>query len=156
MRHSCFNGVLERRKKVLKLADGARGAGRFFVFCFPVGVVGWRRLWRLSRAQCTFFFVQGGSNIIKARRTCRYDHPVAFGCHRGVDPKVGFRVNFICERLTVRLTAPPDPWLNWIGINADVWWCGEISRLCTPTSRLKVPLGIGEERHQKGGWSSGR
>ena len=73
-------------------------AGRFF----PVKMgVGWRRLWRLSRARCTFFFVQGGPNIINARRTCRYDHPLTFGCRRGVDPKVWFRVNFICERLNV-------------------------------------------------------
>ena len=114
----------------------------------------WRRLWRLSRARCAIVFAQGGSNIIKARRTCRYDHPVAFGCHRGVDPKVGFEVYFICERLNVRLTAPRDPGRHGVGIRADVSWGREISRLCTPTRRLKVPLGIGEERHQKGGWST--
>ena len=48
-----------------------------------------RRLWRLSRARCTFFFVQGGSNIINVRRTCRYNHPATFGCRRGGRPKGG-------------------------------------------------------------------
>ena len=54
----------------------------------------------------------------------------------------------------MRLTAPRDPGLHWVGIRADVSWGREISRLCTPTRRLKVPLGIGEERHQKGEWST--
>ena len=35
-------------------------------------------------------------------------HPAAFGCHRGVDPKVGFRVNFICESLNERFKILPD------------------------------------------------
>ena len=90
--------ISKRAFTVADLENVGSWAGRFF----PVKMgVGWRRLWRLSRARCTFFFVQGGSNIIKAQRACRYDHPVAFGCRRGVDPKVGFEVYFICERLNV-------------------------------------------------------
>ena len=122
---------------------------------FPVKMgVGWRRLWRLLRARCAFFFAQGGSNIIEARRTCRYDHPVAFGCHRGVDPKVGFEVYFICERLNVWFPIQGDMQHPCVHINTSVPLYELLLRSCTPTRRLKVPLGIGEERHQKGGWST--
>ena len=102
-------------------------------------------------------FDQGGSNIVNAQRTCRYDHPVAFSCHVGsttADPEVEFWVNFICERLNVKLTAPQGPGLYSARIRTDVLWGRKISGLCTPTRHLKVPLGIGEERHQKGGWSA--